>query len=110
MRLTLILALLTSFAVCLAQTPQRKIPADKAVIEFKATPGTVTFKHEEHAVKYNIACQTCHHTLRASEAQPKPCSACHLKTGTAKLPSLQNAVHKKCWTCHKEEVAKGKKA
>ncbi len=110
MRYSLIVALLISVGLCLAQTPQRKIPADKAVLEFKATPGTVTFKHEEHATKYGIACQTCHHTLQPSEATPKKCSSCHMKTGTPKMPSLQNAVHKKCWDCHKAEVAKGKKA
>jgi len=103
---------LISFAVCFAQAPaaERKIPAGKTQLEFKASPGTVNFKHEEHATKYNVACQTCHHTLQPAEVQPKACSTCHLKAGTPKMPSLQNAVHKKCGDCHKAEVAKGKKA
>jgi predicted CXXCH cytochrome family protein len=112
MRFTLLVALLVSFALCFAQPPaaERKIPAAKAEIQFKTTTGTVTFKHEAHATKYAVACQTCHHTLQPSDAAPKACSGCHQKAGTPKMPTLQNAVHKKCWDCHKAELTKGKKA
>jgi predicted CXXCH cytochrome family protein len=112
MRFSLILVLLLALAT--AATPaaaaERKIPPAKAEIQFAGTPGTVTFKHEVHATKYGVTCETCHHTLTAAEALPKPCSACHLKTASPKMPALQNAVHQKCWGCHKAEAAKGKKA
>lgn len=110
MNYALVLTLL--LLAMLAPSPAaRKIPPEKAVIEFKAAAGVVTFKHEDHATKYGIACEKCHHTLQpASQETPKACSSCHLKTEGPKIPSLRNAVHKKCWDCHKLERAKGKKA
>ena len=88
-----------------------KIPPEKAVIQFKTPAGDVLFKHEQHAEKYGVTCEKCHGSLRDKpEEPPKPCSACHLKTETPKVPSLRDAVHKKCGDCHKEQQAKGKKA
>lgn len=44
----------------------RKIPPDKAVIQFKTPAGAVSFKHEQHATKYGVACEKCHHACRGS--------------------------------------------
>lgn len=89
----------------------RKIPPDKAVIQFKTPAGAVSFKHEQHATKYGVACEKCHHTLQGKPQEtPQACSTCHLKAGTPKVPSLRDAVHKTCGECHKEQQTKGKKA
>ncbi len=105
MLLTFFLAL----ALAAAQ-PARKIPPEKAEIQFRTPAGVVTFKHQAHVQKYGVSCEQCHHTLEAkSEETPRACSSCHLKTGSPQMPSLQSAVHKKCWDCHKGERAKGKK-
>lgn len=77
--------------------------------------GTVTFLHAAHAERWD--CVTCHHESRpemplASEHQK--CGDCHTQTVAEPMKtSLRSAFHDAeagqgvCYTCHKEEAAKG---
>jgi hypothetical protein len=52
--------------------------------------GVVKFTHEEHYSKYQISCQTCHHTNGAGDASKtedvQRCVACHKESGNEHNP------------------------
>ncbi len=77
---------------------------DKVVLNAK--PGNVTFPHKTHVETLKIACATCHHTMKEGET-PAKCTTCH--GVDAKAPKAQDAFHKKCQGCHKEQNEKAKK-
>ncbi len=68
----------------------------------------VTFSHDVHVNKVKVACAKCHHK---DADNPKKCDTCHalgeVKNGA---PKIQDAYHKVCLTCHKEQAEKGAKA
>jgi hypothetical protein len=76
--------------------------------------GTITFLHAKHAEQ--TECATCHHESRPERPLESPrqkCSDCHASPVEPMKTSLRNAMHDTeakegvCFTCHKEQVAKG---
>ena len=68
----------------------------------------VTFSHDVHASKAKVECAKCHHK---DAANPKKCDTCHdLKEVKNGAPKIQDAYHKLCQACHKEQAEKGAKA
>ena len=82
--------------------------------------GGVKFPHKAHAVDQKLKCDTCHHASKPEKPLTSPqqaCTDCHTKTATPPMKTkLQAAFHNPtaqaglCIDCHKEEIAKGKKA
>lgn len=90
------------------------------------TWGVVKFTHEEHYSKYQISCQTCHHTNGAGDAakteEVQRCIACHKASGDEHNPvnaagdeidvklgfmgARDNAANQAgCVTCHSQRGA-----
>jgi len=68
----------------------------------------VTFSHAVHVEKVKVECVKCHHK---EPDNPKACKTCHdLKEVKNGAPKIQDAFHKLCQTCHKEQAEKGAKA
>ena len=82
--------------------------------------GGVKFNHKAHAVDQKVKCDTCHHASKPEKPLTSPqqaCADCHTKTATPPMKTkLQAAFHNPtaqsglCIDCHKEQIAKGKKA
>ncbi|HVP52841.1 MAG TPA: cytochrome c3 family protein [Terriglobales bacterium] len=97
---------------------QAKAP-DSVVLK-GAPMGGVKLNHKEHSVELKIKCDTCHHASKPEKPLKAPqeaCTDCHTKTATPPMKTkLQAAFHNPtaqaglCIDCHKEEIAKGKKA
>jgi hypothetical protein len=71
----------------------------------KAMPA-VTFPHWKHQEIVKGDCIKCHHKEKAGTTAMRPCHDCHGKVDG--VPSMKDAMHKKCQGCHKEEKAAGK--
>jgi len=107
---------LAGFSATFAQ--EKKAP-DTVVLK-GAPMGGVKFNHKAHAVDQKIKCDTCHHASKPEKPLTSPqqaCTDCHTKTATPPMKTkLQAAFHNPtaqaglCIDCHKEEIAKGKKA
>ncbi len=102
-RATVLFTFLAFILVLAGSLAAADAPAD---IKLTAKNGDVTFPHKAHAEALKIACATCHHTTKEGEAVQK-CSACH--GVDAKAPKAQDAFHKQCQGCHKDENAKNAK-
>ncbi len=65
--------------------------------------------HDFHAYDMGMDCLTCHHD-ESIEPEPMNCNNCH-STGYAPLddpmPSLKNAVHARCESCHFDYYEEG---
>ena len=66
--------------------------------------GEKDWGHETHIQDYGLDCQSCHHGPDI-EPEPGACSMCHEKTGDEAVPSLRDAVHARCMSCHEEAFA-----
>lgn len=66
-------------------------------VEFAAK---VAWDHKKHVEEYSIDCRSCHHTDVNIEPEPQNCADCHQKTGDKAMPSIRNAVHARCASCH----------
>jgi hypothetical protein len=90
------------------------IPDDKALIQFPARPGNVTFAHKKHADLSITECTTCHHKFQPDDTVIPPCHECHKhKTKEAKqagAPKTKTAFHTRCIGCHEYTVAGGEQA
>ncbi|MCB2228658.1 MAG: cytochrome c family protein [Desulfarculaceae bacterium] len=81
---------------------------DPGFKKFKKAP--VKFTHQEHSVKFKLACTQCHHVYKDGKNvfkdgdKVEKCSKCHTspKKNQGKMLSLYNAYHKNCRDCHKE--------
>lgn len=73
-------------------------------------PGKQDWGHDVHAEEFELDCTSCHHKDTSIEETPSNCADCHeegqvpskaaFEEGVA--PSLADAVHSKCITCHKD--------
>lgn len=85
----------------------------KGKITLPAKLGAVTFDHESHAAKRDIACTTCHHPSRTQKpltAENQACRDCHTMPAAPPMKtSLQAAFHDPkgatgtCIDCHKQK-------
>jgi hypothetical protein len=65
------------------------------------------FSHDAHANDYAAGdCQSCHHDT-SIEAKPQACANCHDKRDG--IPSLKEANHTRCASCHEDLYAEGAK-
>ncbi|ADU62354.1 MAG: cytochrome c family protein [Pseudodesulfovibrio sp.] len=63
------------------------------------------FSHDDHADDYAAGdCQSCHHDATV-EPKPQSCDNCHGKRED--IPSLKEANHTRCASCHEDLFAKG---
>ncbi len=62
----------------------------------------VDWTHTAHAEEYGLDCTSCHHEDTSIEPEPQNCANCHQETGDETMPSLRDAVHLKCQSCHEE--------
>ena len=80
----------------------------------KDKKGPVAFDHVAHTDKAKVACVECHHDYKDGKnvwkegMEVKKCSDCHdinknTEQDGMKVMKLQNAYHKNCKNCHKEE-------
>ena len=67
-----------------------------AEIVLPAKMGDVTFPHAAHQAKV-ADCMSCHH----QGVEAGACSSCH--GVTEGVPSVKDALHKQCKSCHKKE-------
>ena len=73
-----------------------------------ALPSIVPFDHDKHVADYNDNdCRSCHHDA-SIEPEPQACSECHEHEAKDKVPSLREAAHARCSSCHDEPNAEGK--
>jgi hypothetical protein len=104
--ITLLVAFFCVFATDVAAA-EKKMPDTMALKIEGAKLGPVPFSHITHTEKAKIDCTTCHHKDKNSK-EPDKCETCHmLKEVKEKAVPAKDAFHKKCQTCHKENVAKG---
>lgn len=57
------------------------------------------FDHKEHEDSYSSGCTDCHHDTDI-EPEPQACGNCHMDEGDETIPSLRDAAHTRCETCH----------
>ncbi len=67
----------------------------------------VEWTHTAHAEEYGLDCTSCHHEDTSIEPEPQNCANCHESTGDETMPSLKDAVHLKCQSCHEDMFANG---
>ena len=105
----LMFALLGLYAVN-GVTGELTIPDNKAVIEFDAWPGAVTFAHKKHAELSITKCSTCHHKMLPEDTKVKACHKCHKDTVKRKTPKAREVFHTRCTGCHEYTIAGGQDA
>ncbi len=66
----------------------------------------VDWTHAAHSEDYGLECTSCHHEDTSIEPEPQSCANCHdaLPAKASKTPSLKDAVHAKCQSCHKDDM------
>lgn len=125
----LILALVLVVVAVVGYVLPADAPALPQRILFDNPGGRVVFDHTGHMQQYDVSCEACHHAVgkkdwgHAAHAQdygldceschhgpdiePEPgdCSACHMETGDEGMPSLRDAVHARCQSCHEDAFA-----
>lgn len=69
-----------------------------------AVLGKLKYSHEEHK-SITAGCTDCHHDTTV-ESEPSNCSDCHQAEGDEAMPSLRDAIHKRCGTCHEDMFQK----
>lgn len=76
----------------------------KAGAAFKPALGKKgMFDHAMHSEDLGLSCKDCHHMYdEQSGGAPQACSACHMQTGDQDMPSIEDACHKQCISCHQD--------
>ncbi len=75
-------------------------------IEFTKTD----WGHDMHSEDFGLDCTSCHHEDTDIEPEPQNCANCHFTGYTPAddpMPSLKNAVHIRCMTCHQDYYDEG---
>ena len=70
--------------------------------------GKLNFDHAAHEDYADEDCQTCHHSPDIEE-EPQKCGNCHSNTGSPDVPSVRDAAHDRCITCHDDMFEAGLK-
>lgn len=77
-------------------------------------PGSQDWGHAMHSESLGLDCTSCHHADTSIEETPSNCADCHeagkapsrAKFVEGEPPSLADAVHSKCISCHEEWFSK----
>ncbi|EFK07283.1 acidic cytochrome c3 family protein [delta proteobacterium NaphS2] len=104
--------------LALAATAETAEPKEKIMIQnegyAKDKKGPVAFDHVAHT-KAGVTCNECHHVYKKAGEntwkegdEVQKCSECHdinenTEKDGMKVMKLQNAYHRNCKNCHKEE-------
>ncbi len=59
------------------------------------------YDHDAHNADYTPDCTDCHHDTDIEET-PTNCNECHDQKGSEGMPSVRDAVHSRCATCHED--------
>ncbi|AMD92913.1 cytochrome c3 family protein [Desulfomicrobium orale] len=97
----------TEFDAKFSSDHQASLPPETCTYCHHAELGKLLYSHEDHAAQHD--CTECHHGPDI-EAEPGACNQCHGAEAEENMPSLREAVHAKCNTCHEdmfEEQLKG---
>ncbi len=89
---------------------QQKYSQDACFTCHHYQPGTQDWGHETHRLDFGLDCTSCHHADTSIEPEPANCADCHeagspptigpLEEG--EMPSLADAVHMRCASCHQD--------
>jgi hypothetical protein len=80
---------------------QRTLPKSTCTSCHHAEMGTIKYDHEAHATSYASSCTDCHHSPDI-EPEPQACKNCHGPAAEGSTPSLRDATHSRCASCHAE--------
>ena len=59
--------------------------------------------HALHLPETRLTCRNCHHEDTSLEPRPANCASCHASEEVDGIPSLRDAAHERCASCHDEK-------
>ncbi|MDO5536026.1 MAG: cytochrome c3 family protein [Desulfovibrionaceae bacterium] len=92
------------------ESAYRKFGDKTCLVCHHYVPGKQDWGHAVHVEEFEVECTTCHHSDTSIEETPSNCADCH-EEGAAPSktpfeegvpPSLADAVHSKCASCHQD--------
>jgi hypothetical protein len=94
------------FVFAMNSAEAQKTPTGTITLRLEnAKMAPVVFPHDIHTK--TIKCIDCHHKDK-DPTRPEKCGICHLiKKVKEKAPSIRDAFHTKCQSCHKDLRSKG---
>ena len=95
----------TEFDAKFSADHQKDLPAETCTQCHHAELGKLTYSHDDHAEMYASSCTDCHHDVDI-EPEPGACNQCHAEKSDGDTPSLRDAVHAKCESCHADMYEK----
>lgn len=93
-----------SFAAPFAKDHQAHFRPEQCGRCHHAEQKGLAFDHQTHEVLLDQDCQACHHGPDI-EPEPMACHNCHGDTAADRIPSLRDAAHRRCASCHADETA-----
>ncbi len=85
---------------------QQDIPQDACAKCHHAVMDGLDWSHQDHIDLYSSDCTDCHHGPDI-EPEPMACGDCHMEEGDDAMPSLRDAGHQSCITCHSDQFDAG---
>lgn len=67
--------------------------------------GSLAYDHDAH-IEYAGDCQVCHHDTDI-DPDTTGCGECHSQAGDETMPSVREAAHQRCATCHDDMFDQG---
>ena len=64
--------------------------------------GKVRWSHKDHVDQYGAECVSCHHLEDGDLPSSRRCGDCHDEEGEDDMPSISDAYHEYCISCHKK--------
>jgi hypothetical protein len=98
----------TEFDAKFTADHQKDLPAETCTQCHHAEMGKLVYSHDDHAEQYASSCTDCHHDTDI-EPEPGACNQCHGEKADGATPSLREAVHAKCQSCHADMYEKNLK-
>jgi hypothetical protein len=89
----------TEYDAAFRSEHQTSLPEDTCTRCHHAEMGKLVYSHDDHAEMYASDCTDCHHDTDI-EPEPGACNQCHFEQADGATPSLRDAVHAKCESCH----------
>jgi hypothetical protein len=95
----------TEFDAQFTADHQKDLPRETCTLCHHAELGKLTYSHDDHMDEYASSCTDCHHGPDI-EPEPGACNQCHGEKADGDTPSLRDAVHVKCASCHADMYEK----